>query len=176
MILHMSLPDVQVRPVTAADRRAVRELALGNHMFAPEEMSGLDEMLAGYLDGDRPDDHWVAAEADGGVLGAGYWGPEPFGYRVWNLYFLAVRPAAHGQGVGTAIVRHVVDRLQSVGQDVARVLLVETSSTADYEQARLFYAAREFVEEARIRDFYGPRNDKVVFWRRIERRSTTRRN
>lgn len=154
-----------VRPLSAEDRDDVRDLALINKMFAPDEMSGLDEMLDGYLAGALQDHHWVVAESAGAVTGAGYYAPEPFGDRVWNLYFLAVHPQVHGRGVGSAIVDHLVDHLRSLGDAVARVLLVETSSTAAYAQARGFYTARGFVEEARIRQYYGPEDDKVVFWR-----------
>ena len=47
------------------------------------------------------------------------------------------------------------------------MLIVETSSTAQYIGARRFYQARGFIEEARIRDFYGPGDDKVVFWKAL---------
>jgi ribosomal protein S18 acetylase RimI-like enzyme len=136
-------------------------------MFAPDEMAGFDEMLAGYLDGTLPDHHWVVAESGNAVVGGGYHAPEPFGDRVWNLYFLAVHPEAHGRGVGGRIVTHVVERLRAAGEGVARVLLVETSSTPQYDGARAFYLAHGFVEEARIREFYGPGDDKIVFWRAV---------
>lgn len=164
----MSGSQFRIKPMTSAHRGPVRDLALANGMFGLEEMSGFDEMMAGYLDGTLTDHQWAVATAPGepiAVLGAGYWAPEPFGDRVWNLYFLAVDPGAHGRGVGSAIVRHLVDSLTAAGEDVARVLIVETSSTGTYQPARRFYVARGFVEEARIRQFYGPGDDKVVFWR-----------
>lgn len=66
-----------------------------------------------------------------------------------------------------------VDGLTSVfrqaicGGSRARVLLVETSSTEQYHRARAFYLARGFDEEARVRDFYGPGDDRVVFWKSL---------
>lgn len=156
-----------VRPLRAEDRAAVHALALVNHMFAPDELGGIDEMLSGYLDGSLPGHRWVVAESAGAIIGGGYVAPEPFADRVWNLYFLAVHPEAHGQGVGTSIVDDVVDHLMSAGEAAARVLLVETSSTTAYDGARAFYRARGFVEEARIREYYGPEDDKIVFWRRL---------
>ncbi|MCR9163896.1 MAG: hypothetical protein ACE37F_22405 [Nannocystaceae bacterium] len=47
---------------------------------------------------------------------------------------------------------------------LARTLIVETSSTEQYASTRAFYASRGFAEEARIRQFYGPTDDKVVAW------------
>ena len=158
--------DVAVRVMGAADREGVRSLALINRMFAPEEMGGFDEMLSGYLNGSAPDHHWVVAESSGEVVGAGYYAGEPFGDRVWNLYFLAVHPDLHRQGIGGAVVDHVAEHLRTLGDAAARVLVVETSSTDAYHQARSFYVTHGFDEEARIREFYGPGDDKVVFWRR----------
>lgn len=147
----------------------MRALALVNEMFAPDEMSDFDEMMAGFLEGTAPDHQWAVAHDNGNatVLGACYWAPEPFADRVWNLYFLAVAPAAHRRGVGRALVDHVVRALTEAGEDTARLLLVETSSTEAYLRARSFYLAYGFVEEARIRQYYGPADDKVVFWRLI---------
>ena len=45
------------------------------------------------------------------------------------------------------------------------MLIVETSSLARFETAREFYRRHGYDEEARIRDFYGPGDDKVVFWK-----------
>ncbi len=156
-----------IRAMQSADVDAVRALALVNKMFAPDEMGAIDEMASGYLDGSVPGHQWVVAESAAAVVGGAYFAPEPFGDRVWNLYFLAVAPDLHGRGVGSGIVDHVVRQLGSVGPDIARILIVETSSTDAYRRARSFYAARGFVEEARIREFYGPRDDKVVFWRQV---------
>lgn len=56
---------------------------------------------------------------------------------------------------------------QGFGEEAARTLIVDTSSLDAYEQARAFYTRRGFVQEARIRDFYGPGDDKVTFWKQI---------
>ncbi len=163
------MPDNQshVRDMRATDLSAVRDLALVNKMFAPEDMGAIDDMAAGYLDGSMPGHQWVVAESKGVIAGGAYYALEPFADRVWNLYFLAVAPDVHGQGVGSSIVDHVVSRLRSAGPDSARVLIVETSSTEAYRRARSFYVGRRFVEEARIREFYGPLDDKIVFWMRL---------
>ncbi len=49
------------------------------------------------------------------------------------------------------------------------MLIVETSSLDRFERTRRFYRDRGFVEEARIREFYGPGDDKIVFWKLLHR-------
>lgn len=157
-----------VRAASAGDVEQIRGLAIGNGMFAPEEMADFDDGLDGYLRGPLDGHTWlVAAGAEGRLDGAAYYAPEPFGNRVWNLYFLAVDPGQHGQGVGSALVMHVEQTLRSEGDAFARVLIVETSSGSAYEGAREFYARRGFDKEAVIREFYGPGEDKIVFWKSL---------
>lgn len=57
--------------------------------------------------------------------------------------------------------------LTARGEGVARTLIVETSSTDQYADTRRFYAGLGYDEEARIRSFYGPDDDKIVFWKSL---------
>jgi ribosomal protein S18 acetylase RimI-like enzyme len=161
-----------IRAATADDSEVISSLAISNGMFEPDGMDDFNEMMAGYLDGSLDGHAWVVAEdASGAIAGAAYYAPEPFADRMWNLYFLAVQPGRHRDGTGTALITHVEQTLRSRGDDVARVLIVETSSLDAYEQARAFYRKHDFDEEARIRDFYGPGDNKVVFWKALTTRS-----
>jgi len=125
---------VSVRAAEAADVEHIRALAIGNGMFAPEDMGGFDDGLNGYLTGSLEGHRWLVATGDGGRLeGAAYYAPEPFGDRVWYLYFLAVNPSHQRQGVGSALLEHVEQALRAEGDELARVLIVETSSMAAYQ-------------------------------------------
>ncbi|MDJ0771763.1 MAG: GNAT family N-acetyltransferase [Ilumatobacter sp.] len=156
-----------VRPATPADTDVIKQLALDNQMFEPDEMGDFDEMLAGFFDGTLEGHRWIVADLDGAVAGAAYYAPEPFADRMWNLYFLATAPDRHGAGVGSALMNHVLGNLRAVGVDLARTLIVDTSSLDGYDGARRFYRSKGFVEEARVRDFYGPGDHKVTFWKSL---------
>lgn len=157
-----------IRPATLSDSDAIQTLAVDTKMFQPEEASFLGEMLAGALDGSMEGSHWLVYEVDvDGIIGAAYYAPEPFADRVWNLYFISVSPKAQGRGVGGALMRHIEAALTAMGPERARVVIVETSSTAQYARTREFYPKQGYVEEARVREFYGPGDDKVVFWKSL---------
>ena len=49
--------------------------------------------------------------------------------------------------------------------DIAKLLLIETSSVDSFELTRAFYRKLGFVEEARVREYYGPGDDKIIFWK-----------
>jgi len=159
---------ITARTARAEDVEQIRALALDNGLFAADEMDGFDEGLQGYLDGSAAGSTWLVAVGDvGRVEGAAFVAPEPFGDRVWNLYFLAVRPEGQRAGAGSLLVAHVEGQLRAAGEAEARVLVVETSSTEAYAGARAFYERRGFDREAVIREFYGPGDDKVVFWKSL---------
>ena len=166
------MTQIDVRTATPADSDQIKQLALDNHMFEPDEMGDFDEMLQGFFAGQLDGHQWLVATrgADnpgGDVVAAAYYAPEPFSDRMWNLYFIATAPDAHGTGAGTALIGHVEQQLRAAGEAVARTLIVDTSSLDDYDGARRFYEARGFVEEARLRDFYGPGDHKVTFWKSL---------
>ena len=131
-------------------------------------MGDFDEMLSGYFDGTLADHSWIVLEsAAGTVVAAAYYAPEPFADRMWNLYFLAVLPGHQADGAGGALIAHVEDALRRRGEAAARVLIVETSSLDRFALTRDFYGKHGYDKEARIREFYGPGEHKVVFWKML---------
>jgi ribosomal protein S18 acetylase RimI-like enzyme len=116
------------------------------------------------------DYHFIGAFTSTGDL-AGYacYGATPGTDRTHDLYWIAVDPRAQGVGAGTLLLAEVERRLRAGG---ARLLVVETSGRADYEPARRFYAARDYAEVARVRDFYAVGDDRVVLTKRLSQGSS----
>jgi hypothetical protein len=44
-----------------------------------------------------------------------------------------------------------------------RVLLIETSGLGSFARTGVFYRKQGYDEEARIREFYGAGDDKIIF-------------
>jgi ribosomal protein S18 acetylase RimI-like enzyme len=78
----------------------------------------------------------------------------------YDLYWIAVDPAAQGRGLGHALMAQVEAQIRAQG---GRLLLIETSSTSPYEPARRLYLSSGFGLEATIRDFYAPGDDLLIF-------------
>ncbi len=160
--------DVDIRSPRPDEAARIKQLAVAANMFDEESVGFFDDILAGFFDGTAQGHAWLVVPGAGdGLVGAAYYAPEPFADRMWNLYFLAVHPDVQGQGVGQALIEHVESTLRELGDQTARTLIVETSSTDQYAGTRAFYARRGFVEEARIRQYYGPDDDKIVFWKQL---------
>jgi len=106
-------------------------------------------------------------EQSGRLIGYACFGATPATDGTYDLYWLAVDPAAQGRGVGSALVHAVEQKLLDRG---ARLLVVETSSRPDYEGTRRFYARSGYTEAARVRDFYAPADDRIVLTTRLTTR------
>lgn len=157
-----------IRDAQPGEGPAIKQLAVAAELFGPDEVDFFDPMLAGVFDGSLEGHRWLVSEtAEGTLVGAAYVAPEPYADRMWNLYFIAVDPAAQGHGVGRRILETIESDLRALGEGEARTLIVETSSTDGYASTRAFYSKRGFDEEATIRQFYGPDDHKVVFWKSL---------
>jgi ribosomal protein S18 acetylase RimI-like enzyme len=159
---------ISFRSPRATEAEQIKRLAVATEMFGDDEVSFFDDLLTGFFDGSLVDNYWsVATNVDDEIIAASYVAPEPFADRLWNLHFISVLPEHQVRGTGASLIRAIEDMLRSLGEEKARVLIVETSSTHQYAGARAFYRRLDFDEEARIREFYGPSDDKVTFWKSL---------
>jgi ribosomal protein S18 acetylase RimI-like enzyme len=106
-----------------------------------------------------------AFAADDELVGYACYGPTPDTDRTFDLYWIAIDPAAQGSGGGTRLLTEVERRLEAVN---ARMLVVETSSRPEYAPTRAFYEKRGYAEAARMREFYAPGDDRVIFTKRFQ--------
>ena len=139
-------------------------------LFAPEGIADIEATLAAFFAGKADGDHWLVSILEGRTAAIAYYAPERMTDGTWNLYLLAVHPDNQGQGLGSALVQQVE---QDLFQASARVLLIETSGVPDFAGQRAFYARLGYHEEARIREFYAPGDDKVVHWKLFATRPAT---
>ncbi|MCT8159041.1 GNAT family N-acetyltransferase [Pseudoruegeria sp. SHC-113] len=150
------MAEPEIKPTVAADITALQGVLDQTGLF-PSEM--LPEMLAPALAGEG-EAFWLTCHMGGAAVGLCYTVPEAMAEGTWNMLALAVRPDLQGQRLGAKLVAAAEARLRQAGQ---RILIVDTSGTQDFDAARRFYLANGYEEEARIRDFWAPGDDKVTF-------------
>jgi len=169
-----------LRPV---DRERVSELLITTAAFSSEEVAVALELFDATYPRCRPErsegpafavdepadyEFLGAFDDDSLLLGYACFGPTPSTDGTWDLYWLAVDPAAQGRGAGRALVREV-ERLLVARQ--ARLLAVETSSRESYAHSREFYARCGYTEVARVPDFYAPADDRIILTTRLMARA-----
>ncbi|MFI5042659.1 MAG: GNAT family N-acetyltransferase [Acidimicrobiales bacterium] len=148
-----------LRPVARAHRARLEALVRGTGLFREAEVRTAVELLDEALEGD--DDYRFLGAFDGDELvGYACYGPTPDTLGTFDLYWIAVDRARQGAGIGTQLVRAVEQRLAAVG---GRLIVVETSSRADYTPTRAFYESRGYAKTATIRGYYAPADDLVIY-------------
>jgi ribosomal protein S18 acetylase RimI-like enzyme len=131
-------------------------------LFSEAECRVAGEVLREAVAGAADEDPYqvVVAEEGGRAAGFACFGSVPLADGAFDLYWIAVDPACHGRGVGAELVEHVERAVAAQG---GRLVVVETSGRSDYDRTRRFYERLDFEVAARIRDFYRPGDDKVVY-------------
>jgi len=94
------------------------------------------------------------------IVGWVCFGPTPCTLGTFDIYWIGVAPGWQGRGVGRALTDFAERAISERG---GRLIVVETSSRDTYLPTRRFYEALGYREAARIADFYGPGDHKVVF-------------
>ncbi len=167
---------VSLAALAAANRSRVAEILRSSRLFRDDEIDVALELfdlsVGNESDSQNQDYTFVGAySADGELAGFACYGPTPDTDRTYDLYWIAVDQAAQGLGSGTILLAEVERRLQEME---ARLVVVETSSRPDYEGTRSFYLRRGYAEAARVADFYGPSDGRVIFTKRLPGNRTRR--
>jgi len=157
----ITLPTL--RNLTAADRSRIEEISRAVGLFRADEIAIALEVFDGAIarlgPAGTPDYIALGAEHDGRLAGWICWGPTPCTLGTFDLYWMAVDPALHGAGIGTALLQAMESRLAGA----ARLIVVETAGRPNYAPTRAFYEARGYRAASRIPDFYAPGDDQVVY-------------
>jgi ribosomal protein S18 acetylase RimI-like enzyme len=116
--------------------------------------------------GKGPGGHYQSYVADEAGVPVGWvcFGPTPCTLGTFDIYWIAVSPDRQGLGIGAELTRFSeTEILKRQG----RLVIIETSGRAIYDPTRRFYLKLGYHEAARIADFYGPGDAKVVYTKHV---------
>jgi ribosomal protein S18 acetylase RimI-like enzyme len=150
-----------IRPLRGDDRAPLFEILKRTDVFTEDELAVAKELIDAVVETPDQKDYIINVFEEGGVV-LGYYciGPTPATLATFDLYWIAVHPSFHGGGLGKALNTHAEELIRSRG---GRLVMVETSSQPRYEKTRFFYMRRGYSELSRIRDYYRPGDDLVIY-------------
>lgn len=149
-----------IRFLQQSDLPAISRILDDTGLFPIE---ALDEMITPFLSEQTANERWfVYDDAELGVVALGYCRLERFTEGTWNLLAIGVHTHLQGQGIGSALIKHIE---RSLSQE--RLLLVETSSHAEFAKTRAFYVKCGYELVATIPDYWATGDDKQIFSRRL---------
>jgi ribosomal protein S18 acetylase RimI-like enzyme len=151
-----------IRNLQISDREPLRTILRDTGVFSHPEVAVALELIDAVLHDPGQTDYVIATavQESGAVVGYYCIGPTPLTAGTFDLYWIAVKRNCHNQGIGKVLLRHAEEVVRTSG---GRLLVAETSSQPAYEPTRMFYIRNAYAEVARIRDYYKPGDDLVVY-------------
>ena len=151
---------------TEADGKQIHDITARAGVFSQEEIDSVPEMWEEYLTlgSEGSGYHFIVYRDGDQVLGFAIYGFRDLTDGVFDLYWIAVDPSARLKGVGRALLTASEAAVREAG---GRMLIAETSGTAEYKSTRKFYISMGYDNEASIKDFYKPGDDLNIFVKRV---------
>lgn len=160
MRTRLDAPPVTLRAPRTADRVRVAALIEAAGVFRPDETAIALEVFDGAIATPGGDYRAIGAYEGDRLLGWAVCGPTPCTLGTWDLYWIVVDPARQRDGIGRRLMAHCE---AVVAREGGRLVVVETSSRADYAATRRFYARLGYEAQATVREYYAPGDDLVVY-------------
>lgn len=154
-----------LRSAEAGDRDAILALVLSTGLLEAGEIDALAAIFDSQThEASAVHPVWTVNDDSGDITAVAYAEPEVMAEGAWNLRLIAVHPGCQRGGLGSALLGFVERALADMG---GRLLVVDTSGHEAFAGVRDFYRRAGYVQEATIRDFWQPGDDKVVFTKRL---------
>ncbi|OPZ31606.1 MAG: putative acetyltransferase [Lentisphaerae bacterium ADurb.BinA184] len=161
----MPSPSPAIRWSQPTDRDAILALIRDTGFFRDDEIEIAREVLDDALrDGPSGDYQSYTALLAGRPVGWVCFGHTPCTIGTYDIYWIAVDRGEQGKGIGRALLQDAESRIAGLG---GRISVLETSGRGLYDSTRGFYLKLGYIEEARLREFYAPGDDKVVYTKRL---------
>ncbi|MCK8601196.1 GNAT family N-acetyltransferase [Desulfoferrobacter suflitae] len=156
------LPSLSLRrSVKPSDRKAVRSVVQSSGFFSPAETAIALELLDEHVNkGERSGYMFLFADLLEELVGYSCFGPISGTQSSYDLYWIAVLNDFRSRGIGRTILQETE---QIIFRSGGRRIYVETSGRDQYRLTRLFYSRHAYAEAARLKDFYGAGDDKVIY-------------
>jgi ribosomal protein S18 acetylase RimI-like enzyme len=151
-----------IRPFQKEDLEPLVEIVKATNVFREEEIEVARELMEIVAEDEDQKDYVIYTYVDENAVVRGYYciGETPMTEATYDLYWIAVDPQAHGQGIGKELLRHCEEAIKARG---GVLVIAETSSLTKYEKTRLFYEHNHYAEASRIKDYYARGDDLVVY-------------
>lgn len=155
---------VEVVPVEPSHAAALGALLRRIEVFTPEEVACAEEVFGRAAQSGNTEYVGRIARAGRELVGAIAYGQTPMTVGTWDMYWILSDPALRRTGIGRILAEAMEADIRRQG---ARLIRVETSGTPAYQATRAFYEGSGYRETARLREFYKPGDDLVIFTKRV---------
>lgn len=155
-----------IAPAMAADGESILAITARTDNFSAMDKDCVRELWEDFLArGSAASGYaFLVAREEGGAQGYICYGPTPLTEGTFDVYWLAVDPAARRQGWGRQLLARAE---QEMAQQGARLIVIETSGLWSYQATRRFYESCDYRFQAVVHDFYAPGDDLILYGKRL---------
>jgi ribosomal protein S18 acetylase RimI-like enzyme len=152
------------KPINS-DAESIRNIVRSSGFFSAEEVEMAVELLQENLSrGESSGYYFSFVEINERVVGYSCYGPIPCTKESYDLYWIALLDEFRGRGIGRDLLQRAEEKIGEMG---GKRIYVDTSSREQYEPTRSFYRAGGYEQEAVLKDFYSPGDDKVIYVKQL---------
>jgi ribosomal protein S18 acetylase RimI-like enzyme len=157
------MSDSKIRPVAAGDRPALIGVIASDTTFKADEQAVAVELVDSAMAASS-DYELLVATVDDVIRGYVCFGRTPMTQSTYDLYWIVVHEQARGKGLARALVAAMEAVLRDRGGGQVRV---ETSETEGYGAARHLYERLNYLETARLINFYAPDDALIIYYKHL---------
>ncbi len=148
----------EVRP---EDPDNVREIVASTNFFYDYEIDVAVELVQENLaKGNESGYHLFFVEMDEKTVAYSCFGLIPCTESSYDLYWIVVHNDYRGLGIGKKLLALTEQAVMKMG---GTAVYAETSSQEKYLPTRRFYLTNNYLEEARLKNFYQQNDDKLIY-------------
>jgi GNAT superfamily N-acetyltransferase len=153
------------RHVKPEDIENVREIVASTGFFYDFEIPVAVELVeAAMEEGDESGYFFIFAEVDEKTVAYSCYGQIACTDAGYDLFWIVTHNDYRGHGIGKILLDETHRVVKSMG---GRYLIAETSGLEKYAPTRRFYESNQYDNDAVIKDFYMPGDDKFIFVKRF---------
>ncbi len=151
-----------IRLTSAEDRSTILKILKETNIFKQEEIQIAGELIDSFLSSPENPDYQFYSYIDSSKSVSGFccYGVTHITKGTYDLYWLVVSPNNQEKGVGRDMLHFVEEKIR---QTHGRLIIVETSSTREYDAARRFYLKNGFSQVGHIKEYYALDDDLIIF-------------
>jgi len=144
-----------------SDIRDIARIVKSTDFFTDDELDIAAELVEERINrGSESGYYFLFLELDKNLTGYSCYGPVPGTLTSFDLYWIAVSNESRGEGLGKLILERSEQKIASMN---GTNIYIETSSREQYLPTRKFYERSGYMAEARLKNFYAPGDDKIIY-------------
>jgi ribosomal protein S18 acetylase RimI-like enzyme len=152
----------EVRP---EDVQRIREIVTSTNFFHDFEIDVAVELVQENLaKGHESGYNFLFVEMDDKTVAYSCFGLIPCTESSFDLYWIVVHNDFRNLGIGKKLLGLTEQAITDMG---GTAVYAETSSQTLYTPTRKFYLLNNFVEAARLQDFYKQNDDKLIYIKKL---------